>query len=418
MPHSGRTQKENTVSPAAKLRIAFITYKFGHQYGGAEAYGVELVRELAKRHEITVIAYDYDPHCALVLPFVKISVSKRWPSWIRSFFFARQSAKITAQGDFDLVHSQMNGWNGDLDVLHVRSVRYRWFTRVSRIKRWFNYLSPRIQMYCWLEKQRVHTKPPRRTIVVSEALKNQLQQAYKTDYPFDVITPGVRLPLPDSKTKQQLRTELGIKPEDYLCLLVARTPHRKGLPTLLKALSLLPKHIKVIAVGATKQELPRLHGEATAQGLQDRVIFVPQTTEVSPYYQMADLCVHPTLNDSFGMAPLEAMSHDLPVIMSNAHYCGFAQYVTHQQEAWLLQDPTNPVELSQAISKIATETELAQGLRQRAQQLLPKFNWSNLAAQYEQIYADILADPLTGSSATPHGPKGSMAKNSATKRSA
>ena len=53
----------------------------------------------------------------------------------------------------------------------------------------------------------------------------------------------------------------------------------------------------------------------------------------------ADLYVHPTLNDSFGMAPLEAMSFGLPVILSPAPWCGFAQYVKAGEEALVLSHP-------------------------------------------------------------------------------
>ena len=36
-----------------RLRIAFVVDRFGNRFGGAEAYGVELMRELAEKHEIT-----------------------------------------------------------------------------------------------------------------------------------------------------------------------------------------------------------------------------------------------------------------------------------------------------------------------------------------------------------------------------
>ena len=269
-----------TLSPLPQLNIAFITYKFGHQYGGAEAYGVELVRELAKRHNITVISYAFDESCGLTLPFLPIKISSRWPSWLRSYFFAKQVDTLIKQGDYDLVHSHMNGWNGDLDILHVQPVRYKWLTRVRNWpKRLLNALSPRIQMYLWLEKQRVHLKPPRRTAVVSEVLKQQLQHAYCTQYPFDVITPGVHLPSLCTQTRHTTRTALGYEPADTVCLLVARNPVNKGLNTILNALPHLPEHVKLLVVGATNpfKEHP----------LEHRFQFIGQQADISAYYQAA-----------------------------------------------------------------------------------------------------------------------------------
>ncbi|MFP3758033.1 glycosyltransferase family 1 protein, partial [Cupriavidus sp. SIMBA_020] len=43
-----------------RLRIALLVDRFGNRFGGAEAYGVELMRVLGERHDISVVARDYD----------------------------------------------------------------------------------------------------------------------------------------------------------------------------------------------------------------------------------------------------------------------------------------------------------------------------------------------------------------------
>lgn len=261
-----------------RLKIAFVAYKFGHQYGGAEAYGVELMRQLANRHDITVIARDYDPQCDLQLPFIPIVLSDFWPSWIRTYLFAKATDRLIKKGNYDLVHSHMNGWNGDVDVLHVKSVRYNclsktasWFKKIGHI------LSPRLQMYLWLEKQRVHLKPPRRTVVVSESLKKQLQQAYHTKYPFDVIPPGVQLPQIEAQLRDQTRQQLGYEANDIVCLLVARNPLNKGLLSILSALKNLPPHIKLLVVGSPPSLKKQLAKQLSDAALIGRIIFSEQS---------------------------------------------------------------------------------------------------------------------------------------------
>lgn len=375
-----------------RLDIAFIAYKFGREYGGAEAYGVELMKELSKRHNITVIAREYSASCDLKLPFIPIHLANFWPSWVRSYLFAKQSAQITAQHNYHLVHSHMNGWNGDLDVLHVKSVRYHWVTRQrSRLKKMTHAISPRINMYLWLEKQRIHTKPPKRTVAVSELLKQQLQQAYKTNYPFDVITPGVHLPLLSPALRKETRQKLGFIDGDMVCIQVARNPLNKGLKTILAALAVLPAHLKLLVIGVPESLSVQLETELAQTKLTQRVTLIGQTEDISAYYQAADLCLHPTFNDSFGMAPLEAMSYRLPVIMSRGHYCGFAHYATHNENALLLNDPHNALALQQAIERLLCETELVSSLQENAYLLAQKFSWENIAKQFESIYIDILA---------------------------
>lgn len=378
-----------------RLKIAFIGYKFGHQYGGAEAYGVELMRELATRHDITVIAREYDPNCDLQLPFIPIILSDRWPSWIRSYLFAKATDRLVKNGNYDLIHSHMNGWNGDVDVLHVKSVRYHWVTKTtSWLKKITNALSPRIQMYLWLEKKRVHLRPPRRTIVVSESLKKQLQLAYDTKYPFDIVPPGVHLPQIDPTIRDQMRNQLGYDANDIVCIQVARNPMNKGLASILTALKTLPSQIKLLVVGSPPSLEKKLARILNHQDLISRVTFVGQTPLISPYYQAADLALHPTFNDSFGMAPLEAMSYGLPVIMSNEKWCGFSYYANDNENALLLSDPNDATELKKAILRIIDEPLLGEKLSSNGQQLAAQFSWKLLAKQVEAIYVDIIATRL------------------------
>src|SRR5690606_16124600 len=98
--------------------IAFVVDRFGSRFGGAEAYGVALMRELAETCDITVFAREYDKACGIQLPFVPMRAWRKLPSWMRSLFFAVQARRLTRDG-FDIVHSHMNGWCGDVEVVHV-----------------------------------------------------------------------------------------------------------------------------------------------------------------------------------------------------------------------------------------------------------------------------------------------------------
>src|SRR5690606_8703753 len=111
-----------TLPPSRRRKIAFVVDRFGNRFGGAEAYGVELMRQLAERHDITVFAREYDPACDLKLPFVKIAPLRGLPSWLRVLAFALRARRAT-RGRFDIVHSHTNGYCGDIEVVHVTPVR-------------------------------------------------------------------------------------------------------------------------------------------------------------------------------------------------------------------------------------------------------------------------------------------------------
>ena len=152
---------------------------------------------------------------------------------------------------------------------------------------------------------------------------------------------------------------------------------------------LLPETFRLAVVGAG----PEVQEVLAVQfpGVQDRVRLIAATPEVSSYYLAADVYVHPTLQDSFGMAPLEAMAHGLPVILSGAAYCGFAQYVTHEQNGWVLSDPQDPEQIATALRVLGLDAEVRTRLIAQATKLVADFSWAAIAERYEALYAKSLA---------------------------
>lgn len=377
------------------LTIACVVDRFGSRFGGAEAYAVSLMRELdARGHVVTVFAREYDPACDLRLPFRSIPVSRHWPSWIRSWLFARRAARATR--GFDIVHSHMNGWCGDVEVVHVTPVRYRWRVRtLSFARRLLARLSPRVWTYLHLERLRVAPRPARRVVAVSRLIAHQLAEAYGERLSgVPVIPPGVAPAEPvTAEERLQLRQQLDLPAAATLCLMVARNPLRKGLPTVLRALEVLPADVHLVVVGANTATRERLRRVPDA--IASRVHLVAETSRVAPYYQAADLFVHPTLNDSFGMAPLEAMSFQLPVIVSPAPWCGFAEYVQPEVSALVLGGPERDDELARDIGRLRTDADLRKRLLSGAQLVLAQHSWPEVAGSFLALYRAILEERQT-----------------------
>lgn len=383
----------NAPSTPGRLNIAFVVDRFGNRYGGAEAYGVELMRQLSTRHDVTVFAREYDEGCDLRLPFVPIKTLRGLPSWLRVLWFAVRARRLTRRR-FDIVHSHTNGFAGHVEVVHVTPVRYNWrVRRRSFVKQALSWFSPRVQTYLWLEKSRLRSRPGHRAVAVSGLIVEQLREAYGRTLEFPVIPPGVTRPSPaDGAQRIATRAQLGFAADDCVCLLVARNPLRKGLPTVLKAMARLPAHYRLLVVGANAAARDYVEKSPEYAVLEGRVHLQSETSDVAPYYLAADIYVHPTLNDSFGMAPLEAMSFDLPVILSPAPWCGFAQYVEPGTEALVLSHPEADDELAAGIERLATDARLMATIREGGDRVVERHSWAEVARRYEAIYAECLAD--------------------------
>ncbi|MBO9331623.1 glycosyltransferase [Achromobacter xylosoxidans] len=370
-----------------RLRIALLVDRFGNRFGGAEAYGVELMRVLGQRHDVSVVARDFDSD--LPFSFLPVRFPVWLPSWMRVLYFAWRADRLT-RGRYDIVHSHMNGWAGEIQVMHVTPVRYNRLTRARPLQRVAAWLSPRLATYLLLEKLRVRRAPARRVVAVSGLIMEQLHRSYGPQLPVDIIAPGVKLPTAEQKQgRDDTRASLGWDADTIGCLLVARNPLRKGLPALLDALGQLPPRYRLLVVGADQPTRDRVRAAGT---IAARVTLIDPTPDVARYFSAADIYAHPTLNDSYGMAPLEAMSHGLPVVVSSPAYCGFAQYLSAGKDALILQDPRDGAQLAQALERLGSEPELRAALAERGLAIACEQSWEAVAARYEALYRKVLVE--------------------------
>lgn len=376
-----------------RLRIAVLVDRFGKRFGGAESYCVNVVAAMAMHHEITVIAHEFEHD----LPIREIRIEKNdlWPSWYRVWHFARKARKLTDQG-YDIIHSHVNGPTGHIHTVHVAPFKYRHIAGKSLGRQAMALLSPRSLAYVHLERARLKSVTGRHVVAVSPSTKEQIESVYSPCADIEVVPPGVRPTSCDPAMRHQTRATLGWGDDDTGYLLVARNPLRKGLNALLLAMRQLPPNAKLAVVGAT--EATRQFAASQFSDLADRLSLIESVSDVSRYYQAADIYVHPTLNDAFAMAPLEAMAHGLPVIISGVRYCGLAQYLTHRREAWILEDPNDPHALAQAMIRMGSDDLLRHGIVRNAARIVDDFAWSKVAARYEQLYRDSIRERIRASS--------------------
>jgi glycosyltransferase involved in cell wall biosynthesis len=146
-----------------------------------------------------------------------------------------------------------------------------------------------------------------------------------------------------------------------------------------------------LAVAGNTQQQAQFEALALRLGVAERLRFLGSLSDVSVAYQAAQLLVHPTLEDSYAMAVVEAMANDLPVIVSGPAFCGVAAELSHQVNAWLLDDPLDAAELAQAINSLLSNKELQRQVLIGSQAFFALKTWQNTALLHERLYQHIAA---------------------------
>lgn len=379
-------------SQKLRLRVAVLARIFSTSAGGAERYCASLVKHLAPHHEIHVFAQDIRTEYPQVV-FHQVPLFCRRPRWLNQIAFACYTWWKTRNG-FDVVHSHENTWHGDVQTIHVLPFSYLWFANRHGWGLFLKYLqlviSPRLLTYWVLEKLRMRHQPGRFLVAVSEPVKAVLNIAlhHKIEH-IRVIPPGINATHTHSSAeKMQARLDLGLPMQDKCLLWVGNNATKKGLPTLLKALVQLPKDIFLVIVGSASPE-NKWRSQVAALGLQDRFYFKGVLDDMTLAYTAADILVHPTLEDTFGMVVLEAMAHAVPVIVSAEQYCGISAELTHLKNAWILQDPLDTNALKDAIEK-SLDSQTHQAMSQQAIAWAGTQDWHHLALAHEALYHDVV----------------------------
>jgi glycosyltransferase involved in cell wall biosynthesis len=100
------------------------------------------------------------------------------------------------------------------------------------------------------------------------------------------------------------------------------------------------------------------HGDTLRQNAQHvkDVEFIGHVKgkQKSHYYNMADVFVLPTLHDPWGLVVNEAISFDLPVVVTEA--AGSEEFV-RQEEVGVVVDPANSADLEHALRRLITDEQ-------------------------------------------------------------
>lgn len=182
--------------------------------------------------------------------------------------------------------------------------------------------------------------------------------------------------------------EASIKREEKLVLFLGRITMQKGpeyfLHAAKKVLEVMD-NVKFVMAGSG--DLMYRSVELAAQlGIGHKVLFTGflRGDDVRKIYQMADLYVMPSVSEPFGIAPLEALDNDVPVIISKQS--GVSEVLRHA----LKVDFWDVNEMANKIVAVLRYPPLQMTLRNHGNFEVRKLRWKDAARQCASIYEQLL----------------------------
>ncbi|MDP1707449.1 MAG: glycosyltransferase family 4 protein [bacterium] len=217
----------------------------------------------------------------------------------------------------------------------------------------------------------------------------------------EIIPNGASLqsskPIPEEEIAE-LKRALGKKEEEVFLVSVSRLVHQKAIDIIIRALALLPKHIRYIIVG-DGDERAMLEGLVRELGLGARVTFVGQVdrTMTAKYRKASDIFILPSRSEGQGISFASTMVAGLPIIATQEG--GIADFLFDAKRnpdkpttGWAV-DVDSPEQIADAVQDILANPEKAEKVVATARQFaIENFDWNIIAKNMrERVFARALS---------------------------
>ncbi|HPD48000.1 MAG TPA: glycosyltransferase family 4 protein [Anaerohalosphaeraceae bacterium] len=294
--------------------------------------------------------------------------------------YANAAVKLAMEEDFDVVHA--HDWmtypagiavaavTGRPLVVHVHS------TEFDRSGEHVN------QMIYDIERRGMHAAA--KVIAVSHLTRNIILSRYGVmGDKVEVIYNGV-----ERNGDSRLMPRSGISSDEKIVLFLGRITMQKGPEYFLMAAKKVLEemdNVKFVMAGSGDM-MHRTIEMAAEMGIGHKVLFTGflRGEDVERVYQMADLYVMPSVSEPFGIAPLEALNYDVPVLISKQS--GVAEVLTHvlKVDFWDINEMANK------IIAVLKYPPLQLTLREHGNFEVRRLRWQDAAEKCARVYSDIM----------------------------
>lgn len=229
-----------------------------------------------------------------------------------------------------------------------------------------------------------------KVIAVSHLTKNIVVRQYGVDpEKVEVIYNAIELPntTVGGMNGSFDQSKYNIAKEEKIVLFFGRITMQKGpeyfIAAAKKVLQVMPD-TKFIMAGAGDM-IRRTIEMAAAMGIGHKVLFTGflRGKDIDEVFKKADLYVMPSVSEPFGIAPLEAIAHDVPVIISKQ------SGVSEVLENVLKVDFWDVDEMANKIVSVLKHPALSNTLREHGAYEVRKLSWADAAAGVTKVYDEV-----------------------------
>lgn len=300
----------------------------------------------------------------------------------------------------DDVEVMINSWQSS-DIIHLHgsdpiSVFKLWrhkgkrivsghLTRGSMIGSLSNWVVPFLFWYY----KRIY-KMAEAMVAVSATTRENLIKEFDIKVPIAVIENSIdtKIMATTLKQKEDFRRELNYKNEDFIIVSNGQIQPRKKFDEFVRVARLLPEY-KFIWVGG----IP-FKGVAADEGKLEKLVKnSPENlhiTNVIPledarkYMRMSDVYFHPAIQETFGIAIVEAAAVGLPVVLRD-----IVDYDhTFRPNAIM----SKPEDFVKNIKKLATDKKFYTSMRAESIKLASRYDNSTAAEKLVKFYHQVLSE--------------------------
>ncbi len=222
---------------------------------------------------------------------------------------------------------------------------------------------------------------------VSESLKTQTYEYFNIEKEIKVIYNFIDFTRFNKLNKDHFKKAIAPHGERIL-LHVSNFRKVKRVEDVIlvfkKVYEKLPSKLLLIGDGPERHHVEEL---CRKLGLHHEVRFLGKQDAIEELLAVADVFIMPSQSESFGLAALEAMACEVPVVSSNV---GGLPEVNIQGETGFLSDVGNIEEMAKNVLTILQNDEVLQRFRANALAQAKRFDIENILPQYEAYYEEVL----------------------------
>tara|TARA_B100000963_G_scaffold62007_1_gene50081 strand:+ start:30396 stop:31532 length:1137 start_codon:yes stop_codon:yes gene_type:complete len=227
-----------------------------------------------------------------------------------------------------------------------------------------------------------------RVTAVSKSLKDDTLNLFDIKKKIDVIPNFIDLEAINSKEKPCKRTLLAEKEEKILTHISNFRPLKRVIDVIniFKGInSKINSKLMMVGEGPEKRKALRYVSD---NKLKDKVLFLGNSNEIDKILCYSDLFLLPSEKESFGLSALEAMSHGVPIISSNA---GGIPEVNLDGKTGFISNVGDIDSMINNAMSLLSNPQKHKLFKKQAQLQAKKFDLESVVNSYERIYNDAVA---------------------------